>query len=330
MARLFALLLASLILFSPASAVIAEPVSVQVTARPIHNFRIGRDETRFGPFEFVGGLELVGGRPFGGMSAFRFREPGSTFAGVTDTGFWYFGRVERDAEGKPAGWSGLSMVPMVDAQGRPNDNKVEVDAEGLAVVGDRAIVSFEREHKVLEYRLDPDDMGPPLRSLDFLVPVRELRRNRGFETVIATPRDGPHRGAIIVIAEMSIDRAGNIFAAVLDGPRKGVFTVARTDGYDITDGAMLPDGDLLLLERRFSLPAGVAMRLRRIAADSVGRGRLADGPVLMEADMAYQIDNMEGLDVWRRADGATMVSIVSDDNRSFLQRNLYLEFRLVE
>jgi hypothetical protein len=39
---------------------------------------------------------------------------------------------------------------------------------------------------------------------------------------------------------------------------------------------------------------------------------------------------MEGLDVWRRADGALMVSIVSDDNRSFLQRNLYLEFRLEE
>ena len=46
--------------------------------------------------------------------------------------------------------------------------------------------------------------------------------------------------------------------------------------------------------------------------------------------MSYQIDNMEGLDVWRRDDGALMVSIVSDDNHSFLQRNLYLEFRLVE
>jgi hypothetical protein len=46
--------------------------------------------------------------------------------------------------------------------------------------------------------------------------------------------------------------------------------------------------------------------------------------------MSYQIDNMEGLDVWRRADGVLMVSIVSDDNQSLLQRNLYLEFRLDE
>jgi hypothetical protein len=173
-------------------------------------------------------------------------------------------------------------------------------------------------------------MGPPLRSLDFLVPVSELRRNRGFETVIVTPKDSVDQGAVIVISEKSIDRAGNVFAAVLGGPRKGIFTVARTGDYDITDGAVLPDGDLILLERRFSLPIGVSMRLRRIAIDTVGKGKLADGPVLMEADMAYQIDNMEGLDVWRRDDGATMVSLISDDNQSFLQRNLYLEFEMRE
>ena len=44
--------------------------------------------------------------------------------------------------------------------------------------------------------------------------------------------------------------------------------------------------------------------------------------------MGYQIDNMEGLDVWRAHDGMLMVSLVSDDNHSMLQRNLYLEFIL--
>jgi hypothetical protein len=39
---------------------------------------------------------------------------------------------------------------------------------------------------------------------------------------------------------------------------------------------------------------------------------------------------MEGLDVWRRGDGALMVSLISDDNQSFLQRTLYLEFILHE
>jgi hypothetical protein len=70
------------------------------------------------------------------------------------------------------------------------------------------------------------------------------------------------------------------------------------------------------------------MRLRRIYGGSVEKGALADGPVLMEAGMGYQIENLEGLDVWTRDDGAPMLSLISDDNHSILQRNLYLEFIL--
>jgi hypothetical protein len=154
--------------------------------------------------------------------------------------------------------------------------------------------------------------------------------NRGFETVAYAPEDGPLQGARVVISERSLDAKGNQYAAILEGPRKGVFTVKRSGKFDITDGAFLPNGDLLLLERSFSYADGVAMQLRRIDGGSIGPGKVADGPVLLQADMNYQIDNMEGLDVWRRGDGALMVSIVSDDNQSLLQRNVYLEFRLDE
>ena len=37
---------------------------------------------------------------------------------------------------------------------------------------------------------------------------------------------------------------------------------------------------------------------------------------------------MEGLAIWRTAGGETRISLISDDNRAFLQRTLYLEFRL--
>ena len=107
-----------------------------------------------------------------------------------------------------------------------------------------------------------------------------------------------------MVSEKSLDKNGNIFAAIIEGPHKGIFTVKRNGEFDITDGAFLPDGDLLLLERSFSMADGVKMRLRRIYGESIAKGAVADGPVLFEADMAYQIDNMEGMDVWRRADGA--------------------------
>ncbi|TKT75292.1 esterase-like activity of phytase family protein [Aquamicrobium sp. LC103] len=304
---------------------------MEVRAKPIGRFRLGSSQTRFGPLEFVGGLELASsGKDFGGFSAMRFLEPGTAFVGVADTGFWFFGRLMRDAEGRPAGVEEFRMSPMVDEAGQVIGDKWYVDAEGLAVHDGIATVSFEREHRVVEYRIDPDGMAGPIRNLDFVIPKEELRRNAGLETVIKSPEGGPQHGARIVIAERSLDPLGNIFGAVIEGPERGVFTVARSDGYDVTDGAFLPNGDLLILERRFTIAQSISMRLRRIPGGTVRAGGLLDGPVLMEANMAYRIDNMEALDVWLREDGATMVSIMSDDNQSVFQRSLYLEFRMVE
>ena len=183
--------------------------------------------------------------------------------------------------------------------------------------------------RVVEYAIEPVGMGPPLREIDFLIPRRELRYNHGMETVARAPANSHLQGARIVIAERSIDEDGNLFAAILEGPERGLFFVARSDGFDVTDGVFLPDGDLLLLERRFSLATGVAMRIRRIAGEDIRAGVLVDGMLLHEADMTHQIDNMESIDWWRRDDGALVIALMSDDNQSILQRTLYLEFVLV-
>jgi len=62
----------------------------------------------------------------------------------------------------------------------------------------------------------------------------------------------------------------------------------------------------------------------------IAPGALVDGPQLIFADMGYQIDNMEGLSVHRTADGELILTLVSDDNFSALQRTILLQFRLVE
>jgi len=53
-----------------------------------------------------------------------------------------------------------------------------------------------------------------------------------------------------------------------------------------------------------------------------------DGPVIFEADMRCQIDNMECIDVHRSASGELIVTLVSDDNYSVIQRTLLLQFTL--
>lgn len=314
---------------STASAQTADVERIDISVRPIDKFQIGSDETRFGALEFVGGLEMTASaRDFGGLSSFRFLAPGTDFIAVSDAGSWAFGTIARDAGGKPSDIENLRMQRMFDRAGNLSTGKRAGDAEGLAVRDGVATVSFEREHRVAQFRIEPDGMKPAFKELDFLIPKRELRQNKGFETVLHTDPNGRHAGGLVVISEGSLDKHGNIFAAIIGGPKKGIFTVKREGEFGITDGAFLPDGDLLLLERSYSFAAGVKMRLRRVRGEDIAKGALVDGPVLMQADMQNQIDNMEGLDVWRRDDGALMVSMVSDDNFSLFQRNLYLEFIL--
>src|SRR5690606_21105414 len=142
-------------------------------------------------------------RHFGAHSAFRFLESGSRFVGVADTGFWFFGTIERDAAGKPAGVADFVMQQMVDGNGRAVSRKWEVDAEGLDVQGGTATVGFERNHRIAQFRIDPEHMAAPYATVDFLVPRHELRQNRGFETVTRALQNGQHEGALVVVSEKS-------------------------------------------------------------------------------------------------------------------------------
>ncbi len=304
---------------------------IEITSRAIANFQIGSTETRFGPLEFNGGLELTSGnRNFGSLSGLRFTSPGSALLAVSDNGFWISGTITRDAEGRPASFGEARIAEMLDQNGERTSEKWNTDAEGLSVDGDKVTVSFERNHRIATGALDRTTLAFTAKDEKLPVPARELRSNRGFEALTQAPADSPLQGARVAVTEKSLNKDGNIFAGVMEGPQKGIFFVRRFGEYDVSDGDFLANGDLLLLERRFSMASGVAMRIRRIKGADIKPGATVDGAVLFEADMAYQIDNMECLDVWQRADGATMISLASDDNHSILQRNIYLEFRLAQ
>jgi hypothetical protein len=109
----------------------------------------------------------------------------------------------------------------------------------------------------------------------------------------------------------------------------GVFSLKRTDDFDVSDCAATPDGRLLVLERRFSWARGLAVRIRSVSFAAIKPGALVDGPELIFADMGSQVDNMEGLSVHRAADGTLVLTLISDDNFFALQRTVLLQFALV-
>lgn len=304
-------------------------VDVPVTNHIISQFMPGSDQRVFGKLEFLGGISYTSGTALlGSLSAIRFREDRENFVAVLDTGHWLTGRVERDAEGRLNGLADVKTRSMIDRDGQDEKVKGRMDAEGVALVKGEVLVAFEVVHRIDAYP-DPGFMeAPPKHRLKVPIERREMRANKGMEALAISPATGPLGAVPVVVTERSLDEEGNVFAAVLDGPRKGLFAVRRSDPWDITDGAFLPDGDLLLLERRFRLSDGMGMRIRRIDGSTIHPGAVVDGEVLIDADLSQQIDNMEGLDVVVMAEDDIRIIVVSDDNHSILQRNLMLEFRL--
>ena len=67
-----------------------------------------------------------------------------------------------------------------------------------------------------------------------------------------------------------------------------------------------------------------------MSLQTLAPGVLLDGRSIFEADLGHEIDNLEGLDVHLDAEGNTVLTMVSDDNFSMIQRNLLLQFALIE
>ncbi len=325
---------AALLLVAPAVAqtvVPAPPIPIQVTAQPISYFD-SRDQAqrRFGAMEFIGGLTLKSTYElFGGLSAMRVFADGASFISVSDKGHWLRGRIAYQA-GKPVGITDAEMAPVLGSDGRPLWLRGWYDTESIADDGDTLYVGIERVHRIV--RFDYGRSGLLARGEPIPMPAgtSTLPSNKSLEALAVIPRDRPGGGTLIAISERGLDAAGNLKAWLIGGPAPGAFSVRRTDEFDVSDAAIIPGGDLVILERRFSWLRGLAFRLRRIALADLKPGAVVDGPMLLFADLAYQIDNMEGLGIHRNSDGDIIFTMISDDNYSILQRTLLLQFKLVE
>lgn len=305
---------------------------IDLTTRPIDSFAIASSETRFGGLEFRGGLVLNSSDPlFGSLSGLDFSLDGSAIYAITDTGHWFTARpVERD--GRIVGLTDARLAPILNGAGNALAGKHYGDAESLRIVErngkEAGLVSFERANDIRQFAADPEIADARSKGLKLPSSMKNLDPNKGLEAIAAAPAAGRFKGAIVAIAERSLDKAGNHRAWIIGGPGAGAFTLARTGSYDVTDAAFLPDGDLLVLERKFSLVGGLAMRIRRIAEADLRPGVLVDGSVLIESDMRNQIDNMEALAVHTNAAGETLIAVASDNNNNPIQRSLILFFAL--
>jgi hypothetical protein len=307
------------------------PVAIDITARPIPFFDTNdRSHLRFGSLQYRSGLVLTSKfAGFGGLSGLRLDPKGERFIAISDKGMWFTGRIVYRGDAM-TGLADVEAAPMLGADGRPMAARGWYDTESIAQDGPLVYIGIERVNQIV--RFDFSKNGT--RSLGQVVAtpagVHKLPNNKGLESLVMVPKGLPLAGTLIAISERGLDPDGNLLAFLIGGPTPGQFSIRRSRDFDISDAVLLPSGDLLVLERKFSLLAGMVVRIRRMPLKSVAPGVTIDGPSIFDADLGYEIDNLEGLDAHIGADGTTVLTMVSDDNFSIIQRTLLLQFTLVD
>src|ERR1700738_4784940 len=316
---------------TPDAFSVTAPVSIEVNARPLPSFDTrNHQHVRFGALEYRSGLILTSRfRGFGGLSGLRLDAKGERFISISDKGSWFTGRIVYRGR-EMTGLDDVEAAPMLGPDGRPITARGWFDSESIALDGPLVYIGLERVNQLLRFDFSKGFTRSRGEVVALPPAAKKLPFNKGLEALVMVPKGLALAGTLLAFSERGLDAAGNIIAFLIGGKTPGQFSVRRTDNFDISDAVLLPSGDLLLLERKFSWLAGVGIRIRRIALKSVAPGAVVDGPSIFDADMGNEIDNMEGIDAHVTPEGDTVLTMISDDNFSVIQRNLLLQFTLVE
>ena len=319
-AFLFALALFSASASGPIQ-ISGDPLPVKVT--PIERFENTGTSTRFGKLEFLGGLVVSSKeRKFGGISGIEIEDDGSTAILVSDLG--YILRADftyRDGRLASVSIPSMMRAPLPTAIRHKDLEDIAVAADGILML------ALERN----DYQIAAIDLRSGKAETRDLIKLPgaadKLGFNWGIESLEFFPEATQYAGRMIAIGEVPDKNAGSQIPCWIVG--SGTCAIKVRGRYDITSARFLGNGDLIILERRFTPDLNIGMRLRRIRRADIGVGKVMDGEILIEANLAMQIDNMEGLSVHRDpSSGTTVLTILSDDNLNFFQRTLILQFAL--
>ncbi|HEX8666967.1 MAG TPA: esterase-like activity of phytase family protein [Allosphingosinicella sp.] len=267
-----------------------------------------------GRLRYLGGWALSSNDlRFGGISAMHVGDEEVT--GLSDAGLVI--RFARPDRGPPRT---VAIAPLAQGPGSGR-RKTDRDIESLTAYGPFAWVAFERINEVWRYRagwLRDASNAPPA--------MEDWRANRGPEAMVRLPD-----GRFLIFPERNGRRTGPLLFEG-DPAVPGTRTVALRyrppgEGYRITDAALLPDGRLLLLHRRFRLLGGISAELLVLRLPELAEGTILSGAEIADFRTPVTVDNMEALSVTQEG-GRTIVWIASDDNFSPLQRTLLMKFAL--
>ena len=266
--------------------------------------------------EFVGSFTWsVPALPdFGGLSGLEMSADGAGFYALSDRGHLARGILGR-SDGRIGSVDLLSYTALTGADGAALTGS-QADSEGLtAGPGGRLFVSFEHEHRVAFLEPGQTQLQPLPVPPDF----QRMQLNSSFEALATDPD-----GRLITLPERSgaWERPFPVYRYEATGWSQPY--ALRRDGRFLPVGADLgPDDRLYLLERHFT---GFAFS-SRVRSFAFGADGLTDERTVLVTPPGRH-DNLEGISVWRDAQGRIRLTMVSDDNFKFFQRTEFVEYAM--
>jgi hypothetical protein len=299
--------------------------AVAVRAVPVDLNPSDPKQVSVGRLRYRGGLWLTADDArFGGFSTLRILPDGPRMVAVSDEGRWLAARLVHDADGMLTGVADAEMGTLQDTEGRPLASKEAADSESMARMPDGSfVVGFEHQHRLWHYDGSSGHPDGPARALPSPAGLEVAPENGGLEAVVALPT-----GRLLALTEYWI--VGDVIRGWFDGPDAWKPLGYRFSGpYRPSDAAVLPSGDVLVLERAYNPQRGViGIHFRRLQSRRLKKNAALSSELLGTLEPPLLLDNFEGIDCLGAPGKPTVVYVISDDNFNKEQRTLLLKFEL--
>jgi hypothetical protein len=301
----------------PGMATPTESRKLSIQSTPVLLDSSNPDRRRIGALTFLGGWSLTSDtRGFGAISGLNV--DGRLVTALSDNGtitqfrFGRFGNVS-EAENFPVPKGCGTLV-----------HKFDNDTEGLTRDPEtgRWWISYEWHNRICR-------LNETLTSGEAVAQPRAIAdwpKKKGPETLLRLVD-----GRFLLLAEDDKDGTDPVRAVLFDRDPTDPAAVATPfsyrppDGYKPVDAAQLPDGRILVLNRRFSFPELFTNKIAIVPAIDATPPEILEGRVIATLAPPLVADNFEGMSITEEG-GRPIIWIASDDNFMRWQRTLLLKF----
>lgn len=277
---------------------------------------------RVGALTYLGGVRLRSeDRAFGGFSSMRIQ--GDDFTLLSDGGTFVRFRMGGD-------WVPHD-VQFGDLPDGPGSGWLKSERDSESMTSDPATgriwVGFEQDNAIWRYDAGLDRAERSAHP----AAMRDWSNNGGPESLVRL-----QDGRFFVLGETTrpkgsrIGREGLLFPVDPTRPEaKPVRFVYMPpdERYDPSDAVEMPDGRLIVLNRRFSVPGLFTAKLTLIDPHAIRPGAVLRGTEIATLAAPLIHDNYEALAVTREGEDV-ILWVASDDNQQFWEWSLLLKFRL--